>query len=110
MPTPLLSRALGTAASLDMSVSSVSVDSGDVMILMGHRVRGEVDRRALIAHVEEAGINEHMLVVRFDDSDLAMDELITAVRPSSPPDLRIAGAISAMTFVLGLLLTTAWLR
>ncbi len=71
--TPLLARALGTASSLDVSVSSVAVNPGDVMILMGHRVRGDVDRRALIAHVEEAGPAEHMLVVRFDDSDRAIE-------------------------------------
>ena len=38
----LLGRALGTSSSLDVSVSSVTFDAGDVMILMGHRVRGGV--------------------------------------------------------------------
>lgn len=108
--TPLLSRALGAASSLDVSVSSVAVDSGDVMILMGHRVRDPVDRRALIAHVEEAGANEHMLVVRFDDGDRAMDELVTAIKPLAPPDIRIQTAVATLTFLLGLLITTAWLR
>lgn len=108
--TPLLSRALGAASSLDVSVSSVNVDAGDVMILMGHRVRGEVDRRALIAHVEEAGANEHMLVVRFDDGDRAMDELVTAVKPVVPPDIRIQTAVATFTLLFGFLLTTAWLR
>ncbi len=108
--TPLLSRALGTASSLDVSVSSVAVDAGDVMILMGHRVRGEVDRRALIAHVEEAGANEHMLVVRFDDGDRAMDELVTAVKPPVPADPRVQAAVATFVFVFGLLITTAWLR
>jgi serine/threonine protein phosphatase PrpC len=108
--TPLLSRALGTASSLDVSVSSVSVDAGDVMILMGHRVRGEVDRRALIAHVEEAGANEHMLVVRFDDSDRAMDELVTAVKAPPRVDPRVQAAVATLVFIFGLLVTTAWLR
>lgn len=75
----LLSRALGTAPSLDVSVSSVCVDAGDVMILMGHRVRGDVDRRALITHVEEAGTSEHMLVVRFDDGDRPIEETASMV-------------------------------
>jgi serine/threonine protein phosphatase PrpC len=108
--TPLLSRALGTTSSLDVSVSSVSVDAGDVMILMGHRVRGDVDRRALIAHVEEAGANEHMLVVRFDDSDRAMDELVTAVQGVRLPDRRLQTVVGVFSFIIGLLLTTAWLR
>ena len=106
----VLSRALGTTSSLDVSVSSVEVDAGDIMILMGHRVRGEVDRRALIAHVEEAGPSEHMLVVRFDDSDRAMDELVSATLPIRKPDLRIRSAVGFFAFVFGLLFTTAWLR
>lgn len=73
----LLGRALGASSSLDVSVSSVTFDAGDVMILMGHRVRGEVDRRALVTHVERAGENEHLLVVRFDESDRAIEELGT---------------------------------
>jgi serine/threonine protein phosphatase PrpC len=109
---PLLSRALGTSSALDVSVSSVSVDSGDVMILMGHRVRGEIDRRALIAHVEDAGAGEHMLVVRFDDSDRVVDE------PDAMPSMetrllvmRVARvAVAALSFVGSLLLTTVWAR
>ena len=106
--TPLLSRALGTSAALDVSVSSVSVDSGDIMILMGHRVRGEVDRRALIAHVEDAGPSEHMLVLRFDESDRALDELVT--QSIRRPDPGISTAVGVLTLILGLLFTTAWLR
>jgi serine/threonine protein phosphatase PrpC len=65
----LLARALGTSAALDVAVSSVPIEPGDVMILVGHRVRGEIDRDALIAHVEDAGPSEHLLVIRFDDED-----------------------------------------
>lgn len=108
--TPLLARALGTTSALDVSVSSVCVDAGDVMILMGHRIRGEVDRRALIAHVEEAGANEHMLVVRFDERDRAIEELMTTARRPQRPDLRISIGVGFLTFVFGLLSTTAWLR
>lgn len=106
--TPLLSRALGTSAALDVAVSSVSVDSGDIMILMGHRVRGEVDRRALIAHVEQAGPSEHMLVLRFDESDRAIEELIT--QSIHRPDFRISAGVGILTLIFGLLFTTAWLR
>lgn len=67
-PHTLLSRAIGTARNLDVSVSSVSVESGDVVILTGHRVRGGVDRRALIDHVG-TGPGEHVVVIRFDEGD-----------------------------------------
>jgi serine/threonine protein phosphatase PrpC len=107
---PLLARALGTTSSLDVSVSSVDVDGGDIMILMGHRVRGEVDRRALIAHVEEAGVNEHMLVVRFDESDRAIEELVTTAQRVHVRNLRISLGVGFLTFLSGLLFTTAWLR
>lgn len=105
---PLLARALGTTPSLDVSVSSVAFDSGDIMILMGHRVRGEVDRRALIAHVEEAGANEHMLVVRFDDSDRAIEELVSPAPATS--DVRVSIFVALCVFVMGVLATTTWLQ
>ena len=105
----LLARALGTTASLDVSVSSVHVDAGDVMILMGHRVRGDVDRRALIAHVEEAGSAEHMLVVRFDDGD-RKQELLADDSPYKSLRLSTAIALSAIWLAFGLLLTTAWVH
>jgi len=110
--TIVLARALGTSSSLDVAVSSVAVDSGDVMILMGHRVRGEVDRRALIAHVEEAGSNEHMLVVRFDESDRAIDDLATPVVPLVAYRYQwpVRATIALATALLGLFATTAWLR
>jgi serine/threonine protein phosphatase PrpC len=106
----VLARALGTSSALDVAVSTVSVDSGDVMILMGHRVRGDVDRRALIAHVEEAGSNEHMLVVRFDDGDRAIDDLATPVVPlvAYRSGWALRAMIAAATLLLGIVFTTAW--
>jgi len=108
---PLLSRALGTSASLDVSVSSVAVDSGDVMILMGHRVRGDVDRRALIAHVEDAGGSEHMLVVRFDDSDRVVDEADAVPAARGRMLARIALLAGAcIVFAGAVLFSTVWAR
>jgi serine/threonine protein phosphatase PrpC len=106
----VLARALGTSPALDVAVSSVAFDSGDVMILMGHRVRGDVDRRALITHVEEAGSNEHMLVVRFDDSDRAIDELARPIVPMAAAGLRwpMRAAIAVAALLFGLFSTTAW--
>jgi serine/threonine protein phosphatase PrpC len=106
----LLARALGTTAALDVSVQSVHVDAGDVMILMGHRVRGDVDRRALIAHVEEAGSAEHMLVVRFDDGDRGSPDVVEDNSPYKSLRLSTAIALSAIWLAFGLLLTTAWVR
>jgi serine/threonine protein phosphatase PrpC len=107
----LLSRALGTCSSLDVSVSSIMVDAGDVMILLGHRVRGDVDRRALIAHVEEAGTSEHMLVVRFDDGDRVKDPPPppAAVWPS-PRTLVIQALGTLAWFLFAVLLLSEWAR
>jgi serine/threonine protein phosphatase PrpC len=95
-PAPLLGRALGASNALDVSVSSLTVDTGDVMILLGHRVRGEVDRRALIAHVEEAGASEQMLVVRFDDGDRANDP---PAQQRAPSRLRVAATRALSTTI-----------
>jgi hypothetical protein len=109
-PVELLGRALGTTPSLDVSVNNVSFAAGDVMILLGHRVRGDVDRRALIEHVERAGDAEHMLVVRFDESDRAIEEL---AKPEPPviayrAPLRVRAALFAAAAAAILALLTAW--
>lgn len=94
-PMPLLSRALGTTNTLDVSVSSVGVESGDVVILLAHRVPGELDRRALIAHVEGAGPSEQVLVVRFDDGDSALEAARSGgVRRSKLPIVGTAIAVA----------------
>jgi hypothetical protein len=80
---PLLSRVLGTSATLDVAVSSVSLDAGDVVVLLGRRVPGDIDRRALIAHVEAAGPSEHVLVARFERDDAADEGAVTGERRRS---------------------------
>jgi len=108
----LLGRALGASSSLDVSVSSVTFDAGDVMILLGHRVRGEVDRRALVAHVERAGESEHLLVVRFDESDRAIEELGTREVPVVVyrPNPLARATLFAASLTVGLAFLTAWAR
>lgn len=104
----ILSRALGSTSALDVSVSSVGVEPGDVMILLGHRVRGDVDRRALIAHVERAGPDEHMLVIRFDTDDRAVGDDVVALpsrRFAVPP-----GLIEGLAFTAFVIFSLAWAR
>lgn len=105
---PVLSRALGTTNSLDVSVSSVGLASGDVVILLAHRVHGELDRHALIAHVEAAGPSEHVLVVRFDDGDRALEDalFLDAARGNGAPLVR--ACIAVASFVAFLVSLTAW--
>jgi serine/threonine protein phosphatase PrpC len=111
-PVELLGRALGTSSSLDVSVKSVQFAAGDVMILLGHRVHGEVNRRAIVDHVERAGDSEHMLVVRFDESDRAIEELATPAAPyiayRRSPRVFVAVLTAAATAFIALL--TAWAR
>ena len=108
----LLGRALGTSGALDVSVSSVTYDSGDVMILMGHRVRGEIDRRSLVEHVERAGEDEYLLVVRFDESDRAIEELGKREAPIVVyrGNRLQRAAVCAGALVAFALLVTAWAR
>jgi len=109
-PTTLLARALGVGPSLDVSVSSVTIESGDVIALLGHRVSGSVDRRTLIAHVEESGPAEHMLVIRFDDGDRGGDEPSVCLPATPARNMRwlnrlcVGGA--ALAFFLTLFLTS----
>ncbi|MEO6834340.1 MAG: hypothetical protein ABI231_00300 [Candidatus Tumulicola sp.] len=96
-PLPLLSRAFGTTSALDVTVSRVMLDEGDVVVLLGRRVPGDVDRRALIAHVESSDPPDHVLVARFERDD-ALDEAGARETPRKifarlPRLVRIAAAI-----------------
>ena len=101
---PLLSRALGTSTSLDVAVSSVLLDAGDIVILLGRRVPGDVDRRSLIAHVESAEPGDHVLVARFERDDAADDGGYEPRRPNLalvPVIVRAAvGALLVLALVL----------
>jgi hypothetical protein len=95
----LLARAFGAAPSLDVAVTSVSLDEGDVIVLLDRRVPGDVDRRALIAHVEAAAPNDHVLVARFERDDaLAID--VASTPPPVPLAPAIARLIAAVIFVV----------
>lgn len=71
----LLVRALGTTPSLDVAVASVTLEEGDVIVLVDRRVPGSVDRRSLIAHVDSCTSAEHVLVARFEHDDACTEEL-----------------------------------
>jgi len=103
---PLLSRALGTSHALDVSVSSIDVASGDVIVLMAHRVPGELDRHALIAHVERS--REHVLVVRFDEEDRAIDENLHLDKPPREWRVLLRSAIALALAVLMFVTALAW--
>jgi hypothetical protein len=93
---PLIRRAFGTTAALDVAVSNVELDPGDVIVLVGRRVPGEVDRRALIAHVESTNLAEHVLVARFEADD-ALDGASTSVPARDVrPYVRAAVGVAAL--------------
>lgn len=108
----LLGRAFGASGSLDVSVSRVNFEAGDVMILIGHRLRGDVDRRSLISHVERAGQNEHLLIVRFDESDRAIEELGTRTAPTLAfrPNPAVQASLVALALGASIIFLTAWAR
>src|SRR5579862_2163277 len=96
---PLIARALGTTATLDVAVSSVLLDEGDVIVLVGRRVPGDVDRRALVEHVETADPSDHVLVARFDRNDALDGGDAEPVRPRVnliPAIVRLVAAIGSI--------------
>lgn len=101
---PVLLRGMGSSSALDVVVSDVALEPGDVIVLVGHRMRGDVDRRALLAHVEAAGPSEHVLVARFDCSDAA-----SALREVASPARALAPVIARWLAGLGFVLALALL-
>jgi len=106
-PLPLVGRALGIAPSLDMAVSSVTLDEGDVIVLVGRRVRGDVDRHALIRHVESADPAEHVLVARFDRDDATA----VAEEPAAPAhSFALIPAIARIVAAIGFVAAMVYAR
>jgi hypothetical protein len=89
---PLLVRALGAAPALDITISSTQLAEGDAIVLLGRRVRGAEDRRALLGYVEANDPGEHVLVARFEHDDAAQRDA------PRPPGLRSL-CVTALTRV-----------
>jgi serine/threonine protein phosphatase PrpC len=106
---PLLGRTLATTPNLDVAVTSVTLDPGDVIVLVGHRVPGDVDRRALIAHVEATDSKEHVLVVRFESDD-ATDADEDEERVPRFDRARLASLLARVAAGVAFALALAWAR
>ncbi len=65
---PVLARALGIAPSLTFTVSSIGLESGDVLALCGHALREVFDSRRFIEALE-SGAEQQVLRVRYESSD-----------------------------------------
>jgi hypothetical protein len=102
---PVLARALGTSTGLDVAVSSVLLDAGDIVILLSRRLPGAVDRRSLAAHVESADPAEQVLVARFERDD-AIDDAVSVESRRAPlrwAPVLVRAAVAAL-LVLALVL------
>ncbi len=64
----VLARALGIAPSLTFTVSSIALESGDVLALCGHRVSPAPDSAHFIEALD-SGPEENVLRVRYEPSD-----------------------------------------
>jgi hypothetical protein len=104
---PLLARSLGTTATLDLAVSSVTLDEGDVIILVGRRIPGDVDGRGFIAHLESSDLSEHLLVARFEHEDAA-EEVVARERGRDP--VFYAVAFARIAAAIGFVLAMAYFR
>ncbi len=101
LQTPLLARAFVAAPVLDVTVSSTSLEEGDVLVLLGRRVRSEADCRALLTPRETGDPREHVLIARFEHDDVAEQEAQRIVRRRSAafgPSL--ARAIAGAAFII----------
>ncbi len=76
---PLLGRAFAAAPVLDVAVSTVELEEGDVIALLGRRMQGEGGDRPTLAQLE-ADPAHRVLLARFERDEVA-DESAGAVVP-----------------------------
>jgi hypothetical protein len=98
----LLARSLGSAATLEMTVSNLRVGEGDVIVLVGRRIDRDPDATRLLQYVESAGPSEHALLARFERDDAQDGEAEPRRRSLSPLTIvRVAiAALLAIALVL----------
>jgi hypothetical protein len=99
---PLLLRAVGTASTLEMTVSNVRVGEGDVIVLTGRRLEREPDAARLLQHVESAAPWEHALLARFDRDDAS--DVVVEPHRTTPGAVTIARIAIAALLVIAMVL------
>jgi hypothetical protein len=104
---PLLARSLGTAAALDVAVTSTMLDEGDVIILIGRRIPGDADVRTFIAQLESRDLADQLLVARFEPED-ALEEI--AAHEPARSVLFYAAAVARIAAAIGFVLAVAYFR
>ncbi len=101
--TAVLSRALGATRILDVTVSSVTLDDGDAIVLSAHAVRGALDERAVRGLVENASERDGMLAARYSKDDALGMPLARPLRAAW--DVRFFAGVALIVF--GCVLLTA---
>jgi hypothetical protein len=94
----LLVRAFAVAPVLDVTISSAMLAPGDAIVLLGRRMRGDADRRAVLATLDAVDPGERVLIARFDQDDVAPgDGHVTA--PPRPTARLLAAFAAAIAFI-----------
>ncbi|MBV8498657.1 MAG: hypothetical protein JO003_05335 [Candidatus Eremiobacteraeota bacterium] len=94
---PLLVRAVAVAPVLDVTISSAMLAPGDAIVLLGRRMRGDADRRAVLASLDAGDPGERVLIARFDRDDVtAGDAHAASPRPRGRAFARLAAAIASV--------------
>ncbi|MFY9719411.1 MAG: hypothetical protein WAK16_07180 [Candidatus Cybelea sp.] len=94
-PVAVLARAFAIAPVLDVVVTNARLIGGDAIVLLGRRIAGENDRRALLDRLEAAEPGEQILVARFEDDAVAAFEAPRAAVALPAPILRILVSVAA---------------
>ena len=97
----LLVRAFAVAPVLDVTISSAMLAPGDAIVLLGRRLRGDAERRAVLANLEAGDPGERVLIARFEQDDVAAAEAFVA-EPPRRLGRALARFAAAIAFVVAL--------
>jgi len=100
-PVPLLGRVFAAAPALDVAVSTVELEEGDLIALLGQRMQGEGNGRATLAQLE-ADPAHRVLLARFERDDTSEDCLRPAARRGDGAAVVIARLAAAAAFAAAL--------
>lgn len=102
---PLLARALVVAPVLDVTISSAMLAPGDSIVLLERRLRGDVERRALLANLDASDPGDHVLIARFERDEAAAIDAPLTPHHRARPGHALVGLAASIAFLIAIVFT-----
>ena len=78
---------------------------GDSIVLLERRLRGDVERRALLANLDASDPGEHVLIARFERDEAAAIDAPLTPHHRARPGHALVGLAASIAFLIAIVFT-----